>query len=55
MYNLYFNNRKIGNSYNTYEAARQMARKILRALTPARSKNQPDLPLSFAGINIVRN
>jgi hypothetical protein len=55
MYNLYFNNKKIGKTYSTYENARQMARKILRAITPVRSKNQPDLPMSFAGINIVRN
>jgi len=54
MYKLYFNNKKIGKTYNTYESARQMARKILRAITPARSKNQPDLPMSFAGILIER-
>ena len=55
MYNLYFNKKKIGKSYTTYEAARQMARKILRAITPVRFHNQPDLPMSFAGIEIVKN
>jgi len=55
MYVLLFNNKRVGKTYRNYENARQMARKIIRQLTPFRNKNQPDLPLSYAGIEIIRH
>jgi len=58
MYAVYRNNRKLSNTFQTYELARQYARKRIRKATPGRKAGQPvttgGFSLDLFGFKIVK-